>query len=113
MSEFMQAEDFKVGAGMREKKIIKGAKEALAVARGDIPTISNIRVTPSCGCVFCDIGLKPWEDGIHRGNGHEVKCCLVLGSERGCAANITIARTRPMVTGLASSPDKQESLDGI
>lgn len=61
-----------------ENKILAGAREALAVARGDIPTISKIRVTPSCGCVFCDIGLKPHDDGIHRANGHEVRCKLTL-----------------------------------
>lgn len=55
-------------------KMIAGAREALAVARGDIPTIANIRVTLSCGCVFCDAGLKPHDDGYHRANGHEVKC---------------------------------------
>lgn len=56
------------------KRILRGAREALAVARGDLKTISKIKVTPSCGCVFCDIGLKPHDDGIHRANGHEVPC---------------------------------------
>lgn len=64
------------------KKMLAGAREALAVARGDIPTISKIKVTPSCGCVFCDVGLKPQDDGMHRANGHEV-ACSVWQEERG------------------------------
>lgn len=63
------------------KKMIAGAKEALAVVRGDMDAISKIRVTPSCGCVFCDIGLKPHGDGIHRANGHEVACALIHGEQ--------------------------------
>lgn len=59
---------------MTGRKIIEGSKEALSVARGELGTISKIKVTPSCGCVFCDIGLEPHEDGIHRANGHEVEC---------------------------------------
>lgn len=55
-------------------KILKATREAAAVARGDIHAISKIKVTPSCGCVFCDIGLKPHDDGVHRSNGHEVFC---------------------------------------
>ena len=45
-------------------KILKGAQEALRVAQGDLATIAKIRVTPSCGCVFCDVGLEPVE-GVH------------------------------------------------
>ncbi len=56
------------------RKILAGAEEALRVARGDLKTIENIKVTPSCGCVFCDLDLKPHEDGYHRAQGHEVKC---------------------------------------
>jgi hypothetical protein len=62
----------------KPNKILQGASEALAVAQGDIPTISKIKVTPSCGCVFCDVGLKPHDDGIHRANGHEVRCHRVV-----------------------------------
>lgn len=58
------------------KKIIKSAKEAIKIAQGDIDTIKNIKVTPSCGCVFCDLGLAPDKDNIHRGNGHEIACNL-------------------------------------
>lgn len=42
---------------------------------------AKIKVTPSCGCVFCDVGLKPHEDGIHRANGYEVECKLMLSAE--------------------------------
>jgi hypothetical protein len=59
------------------KKILAGANEALKVARGNLATISNIKVTPSCGCVFCDLDLRPHEDGIHRANGHEFRCRLL------------------------------------
>lgn len=38
------------------KKLIKAMKEALEVARGER---SDFRVTPSSGCIFCDIGLEP------------------------------------------------------
>jgi hypothetical protein len=55
-------------------KILAGAREALNVARHDIPTISGIKVTPSCGCVFCDIGVPKDTNGIHRANGHEIPC---------------------------------------
>ena len=57
------------------KRIIRGLKEGLAVVlSGDLEAIEKIRVTPSCGCVFCDIGLKPHADDVHRANGHEVNC---------------------------------------
>lgn len=41
------------------KRLLDGVNEAIAVARGDPDAISKIRVTPSCGCVFCDMGLLP------------------------------------------------------
>lgn len=56
------------------KKLINATKEAAAIARGDIEAIEGCRVTPSCGCVFCDVGLEPHEDGMHRANGHETRC---------------------------------------
>ncbi len=34
----------------------------------------EIEVTPSCGCVFCDIGLKPDADGWHRAKDYESAC---------------------------------------
>jgi hypothetical protein len=39
------------------KKMIAGAKEAVAIARGDLQAIRGARVTPSCGCVFCDLKM--------------------------------------------------------
>jgi hypothetical protein len=63
-------------------KIIEGAKEALAVAQGDPRAISKIRVTPSCGCVFCDLRLMP-VDGFHLGrDGEEVPCPLAKAEGR-------------------------------
>lgn len=59
-------------------KILAGVREALAVARGDIPTIAKIKVTPSCGCVFCDVGLVAGADGVHRADGHEVVCAVAV-----------------------------------
>lgn len=41
------------------EKMLAGAREALAVARGDFNVIKGIRVTPSCGCVFCDLDFVP------------------------------------------------------
>lgn len=38
------------------KKLITAAHEALEVVRGER---SDFRVTPSSGCIFCDIGLEP------------------------------------------------------
>lgn len=38
-------------------KLLRGAREAVEVARGNVDMIRRIRVTPSCGCVFCDIKL--------------------------------------------------------
>lgn len=38
------------------KKLIKAAQEALEVARGER---SDFKVHPSCGCIFCDIGIEP------------------------------------------------------
>jgi hypothetical protein len=60
-------------------KIIEGLKEAVAVAQGDPRTISKIRVTPSCGCVFCDLDLEP-ENGLHdAGDGTTIPCPLAEG----------------------------------
>jgi hypothetical protein len=41
-------------------KIAAGLNEALARARG--------------GCVFCEAGFRPHDDGMHRSLGHEVRC---------------------------------------
>jgi hypothetical protein len=41
------------------EKIRAGLSEALEVARGNPAVIQHIKVTPSCGCVFCDLDLKP------------------------------------------------------
>jgi hypothetical protein len=43
-------------------KIKRGLDEALAVARGDPAAIANIKVTPSCGCVFCDLKCSLFYD---------------------------------------------------
>lgn len=62
-------------------KILAGAREALAVTRGDIATIEKIRVTPSCGCVFCDLNLELHEDsgGFHHvSNGETALCTRAL-----------------------------------
>lgn len=40
-------------------KLRAALKEATLVAKGDPGAISRIKVTPSCGCVFCDLGLAP------------------------------------------------------
>lgn len=32
------------------------------------------QVIPGGPCVFCDIGLKPDDDGVHRANGHKIPC---------------------------------------
>lgn len=62
-------------------KILRGAKEALAVARGDIDAMRKIRVTPSCGCVFCDLRLprfyvdnKPHHNATKDGKAFAVTC---------------------------------------
>lgn len=55
------------------KKPLKSADEAKAVAREGIKAM---RVTRSCGCVFCDLDLFPDEDGFHRGRDFEVECDL-------------------------------------
>lgn len=57
------------------EKLLAGAREALKVAQGDMPTISKIRVTPSCGCVFCDVGFHPDGDGFHRSDSHPDVAC--------------------------------------
>lgn len=46
------------------------------------------------GCVFCDIGLKPHDDGMHRANGHEVPCKLAV------IIKVPVGSTgRPSLTG--------------
>ena len=55
-------------------KLLQGAREALAVARGDPDVIKNIKVTPSCGCVFCDVGLRPNAAGLHATEKGAVRC---------------------------------------
>ena len=40
-------------------KILAGAKEALLGAQGNMATIAKVKVTPSCGCVFCDLNIRP------------------------------------------------------
>jgi len=40
------------------EKMLAGARDALAAARGDIDVIREIKVTPSCGCVLCDLGIE-------------------------------------------------------
>jgi len=39
------------------KKMIAGAKEAVAISKGNLEAIRNCKVTPSCGCVFCDLKI--------------------------------------------------------
>jgi len=58
----------------KRHKLLRGAHEALRVARGDFETIAGIRITPSCGCVFCDLNLPVQADGYHRGKTREIKC---------------------------------------
>lgn len=61
------------------KKILAGLNDVLAVARGDAETIRNIKVHPSCGCVFCDLKLALFRDD--RGFYHDgpedtrIACC--------------------------------------
>ncbi len=38
-------------------KIMRGLREAVEVARGNYDVIEKI--TPSCGCVFCDLNDEP------------------------------------------------------
>jgi hypothetical protein len=49
-------------SGRAFNKILAGAREALEVARGNPAVIRNIKVYPSCGCVFCDIELPVYRD---------------------------------------------------
>jgi hypothetical protein len=63
--------------GKRMNKILKGMKEAVEVARGNPDAIRKIRVTPSCGCIFCDIGLDPTYVGdelLHCGPNGTIQC---------------------------------------
>ncbi len=64
-------------------KILRGAREALKVVQGDLEAIDKIRVTPSCGCVFCDLDLPvhlaQWETNDvarywHDTKSHRVEC---------------------------------------
>lgn len=55
-------------------KIAAGLNEAAAIARGDPDAIMAARVTPSCGCAFCDLDIPADSMGVHRANGHEVQC---------------------------------------
>jgi len=63
-------------------KIKRGLDEALKVAQGDPATIANIKVTPSCGCVFCDLKCSLFydEDGeyfYHEGpQGPRIRCVV-------------------------------------
>ncbi len=41
------------------EKLLAGAREARAAVRGDVNAIKRIRVTPSCGCIFCDLNFRP------------------------------------------------------
>jgi hypothetical protein len=41
---------------MSGRKIIRGMMDALAFARGD--RLKGRLITPSCGCVFCDLGVE-------------------------------------------------------
>jgi hypothetical protein len=60
-------------------KILDGAREALEVARGNPAVIQHIKVTPSCGCVFCDLGNEPvklkrrWVHHVRR-EGRNIVC---------------------------------------
>lgn len=55
-------------------KILAGLRQALAAVRGDPDAISKIKVTPSCGCVFCDMNLWPNLSGLHHTSKGSVKC---------------------------------------
>ena len=66
------------------KKMLAGAREALAVARGDASVIRNIKVTPSCGCVFCDLGLDLFRDDhgfYHDGPEEEPRIACPISNE--------------------------------
>lgn len=58
-------------------RVIDGLKDVLAFVKGDH---TRGKVTPSCGCVFCDLKLEPlWHDGFwwHRKDGGVmVQCAL-------------------------------------
>lgn len=43
-------------------KLLAGAREAVEVARRNPKVIRDIKVRPSCGCVFCDIGCAIYRD---------------------------------------------------
>jgi hypothetical protein len=58
----------------KRHRILQGAFEALRAVRAGPDAVAGIKVTPSCGCVFCDLNLPPDEDGMHRGKTREIKC---------------------------------------
>lgn len=63
--------------GKAGKRLIKSLKQVRDALRGDPEAISKIRVTPSCGCVFCDLALQVEADGSHRGpKGEVIECPL-------------------------------------
>ncbi len=37
---------------------------------------SELKVASSSGCVFCDLGLRPDEDGVHRDGQYAAACRL-------------------------------------
>jgi hypothetical protein len=66
-------------------KILAGAMQALEVARGNPAVIAKIKVTPSCGCVFCDMDLAPTKlrhQWVHHipSEGRNVVCLRKHGS---------------------------------
>lgn len=40
------------------QKMIAGVEKVVSALRGETDP-RGMRVTPSCGCVFCDLGLRP------------------------------------------------------
>lgn len=62
------------------KKMLRGAREALRAAQGDPDVIRHVRVTPSCGCVFCDLKIDLHEDaaGFHHlgPEGQRIDCAI-------------------------------------
>jgi hypothetical protein len=68
--------------GVELNKIKRGLDEALKVAQGDPATIANIKITPSCGCVFCDLKCSLYFDEdseyfYHEGpQGPRIRCAV-------------------------------------
>jgi hypothetical protein len=59
------------------KKILKGLREVRRAVNGDPDAIRGMRVTPSCGCVFCDLKVDLHEDdsGFHHvAQGERIEC---------------------------------------